>query len=107
MNKRIVLIDREETPNFCVYFSYGLGDKIYITQDLENMDESSRRQILDVGPGDGVLLVGGEPFKYLRQYYHFGIRSENYFDCSFMIFLYILKLRSELTVKKLFFGNNI
>lgn len=82
MNKRIVLIDREETPNFCVYFSYGLGDKICIIQDLENMDESSRRQILDVGPGDGVLLVGGEPFKYLRQYYHFGIRSENYFDCS-------------------------
>ena len=31
---------------------------------------------------DAAMLVGSKPFDYLKELYHFGIRSENYFDCS-------------------------
>lgn len=41
-----------------------------------------KRENTKIGNNDAVLLVGAEPFKYLQEYYHFGIRNENYFDCS-------------------------
>lgn len=80
--RRIVLIDSEETSNYVQYFGCGLGDEIYSLQYLSTIDDESRRQVLSVGPGDAVLLVGSEPFRYFQNYYHFGVRSENYFDCS-------------------------
>lgn len=81
MNRRIVLVDQVETPGYMVYFGAGLGDEIYTIQQLDSLSEQDRKTILTLGPSDAVLLVGGVPFKYLRDYYHFGIRSENFSDC--------------------------
>lgn len=82
MNRRLVLIDSVETPNYVAYYGLGLGKEIYILQSLNSMPQTEREKILDIGEGDGVLLIGAEPFKYLQDFYHFGIRGENYFDCS-------------------------
>lgn len=82
MNRRVVLIDTEETPDYVAYYGCGLGSEIYTIQQLSSMDPGNRDQILNFGEGDGIMLVGAEPFKYLQGRYHFGIRSENYFDCS-------------------------
>lgn len=78
MNRRIILVDKEKTPDYAKFFGCGLGSDIYTVQQLQAIDGDS----LKLGPGDGILLVGAEPFKYLQEFYHFGIRSENYFDCS-------------------------
>lgn len=77
MNRRIVLVDQVETPDFAKFYGCGLGSEIYTVQNLQSSGTS-----LDLGPGDGIMLVGSEPFKYLQSRYHLGIRSENYFDCS-------------------------
>ena len=82
MGKRIILIDDVETTNYVSYYGLGLGNDIYLLKSLESMPQDQKNQILTLGPGDGVLLVGAEPFKYLQSFYHFGIRGENYFDCS-------------------------
>lgn len=82
MNRRLVLISQAETPDFAKYWGCGLGNEIYTLEQLEAMDKIDRENCLRVGVGDGILLVGAEPFKYLQQFYHFGIRSENYFDCE-------------------------
>lgn len=80
MNKRIVLLDSEEV-NVLNYIGCGLPS-YYTIQDLSQIPSQSRDHILDLGPGDAALLIGGGAFKYLREKYHFGIRGENYFDCS-------------------------
>lgn len=82
MNRRIVLIDKTETPDFARYYGCGLGDEIYDLQELQSRPDSEMRQILTVGRGDGIMLVGGAPFKFLQTLYHFGIRNENYADCA-------------------------
>lgn len=82
MNRRIVIVDSQETPDYMSYFGIGLGNEIYTTQYLDSMDEGPRMQLLTLEPTDAAMLVGGGGFKYLKQYYHFGVRSENYMDCS-------------------------
>ena len=82
MNRRIVLVDQLETPDYTSYYGSGLGSEIYTLQSLEGQPEDKIRQLLAVGPTDAVMLVGAEPFKYFHQFYHYGVRSENYFDCS-------------------------
>lgn len=84
MNKRIVLIDQNETPDYIRYYGWGglSNENIYTLQNLQSMSQSERDGILTVSEGDGVMLVGAEPFKFFQLLYHFGIRSENYFDCS-------------------------
>lgn len=82
MNRRLVIVDQEETPDYLLYFGCGLGNEIYTTQQLLGMEEADLKNVLTIGKGDAVLLVGGKPFNYLRRFYHFGVRSENFFDCS-------------------------
>ena len=80
--RRIVIIDQIETPNYLAYFGCGLGNEIYTVQYLQELEEDKLKQVLALGSGDAAMLVGAEPFRYLRQFYHFGIRGENYFDCA-------------------------
>ena len=65
MNRRLVLIDQEETPNYVSYYGLGLGDEIYLLQSLNSMPQPGRERLLKLGEGDGVLLIGAEPFRYL------------------------------------------
>lgn len=82
MNRRIVLVDREETTDYFKYFGCGLGDEVYVLQELKARPEEEIKKILTLGNSDAVMLVKGEPFKYLQEFYHFGIRNENYADCA-------------------------
>ena len=82
MNRRVVLIDQNETQDYTRYYGAGLGGEVYTLQYLGSLYEQDRNEILNFREGDAVLLVKGEPFKYLRGKYHFGVRSENYSDCS-------------------------
>ena len=84
MNRRIVLVDSQETPGYMSFFGVGLGNEIYTVQYLESLPEDKRLQVISLGPGDAAMLVGGSPFKYLQQYYHYGVRSENYSDCEIL-----------------------
>lgn len=90
MNKRFVIVSTEETPNFIAYIGL-IGDRcpIYTTEELMNVPDANRRMLLTLGEGDAALLIGSEPFKLLREYYHFGIRNENYYDCSKLVRLSI------------------
>ena len=82
MNRRIVLVDSKETPDFTKFFGCGLGNEIYTIQKLQTLTEPEIKNIIALEKSDAVMLVGAEPFKFLQGFYHFGIRSENYFDCS-------------------------
>ena len=83
MNKRIVLVDSIEFKNYSGLYGIGLdSNSIYTLQYLESLPEPNKMKILTLGYTDAALLVGGEPFRYLRQFYHFGIRNENYSDCA-------------------------
>ena len=82
MNRRIVLVDHIETPDFTKFFGCGLGNEIYTLENLRALPPDEFKKILNIGESDGVLLVKAEPFKFLQSYYHFGVRNENYFDCS-------------------------
>lgn len=78
--KRLVLIDQVETPDYIKYFGCGLGNDIYTLQSIQS-NQNERDLVLSIGDGDAVMVVGSEPFKFLRSFFHFGIRSENFSDC--------------------------
>lgn len=80
--RRIVLVDQIETPNFAGLFGCGLGKDIYTTQSLDRLPDKGKSILGNLGPGDAVMTVGSEPWKLLRQHYHFGIRNENFTDCT-------------------------
>ena len=82
MNRRIVLIDKDETPSYLIYYGSGLGQEIYTLQDIAGWTEEQIKSVFYLESSDAIMLVGGKPFNWLRQIYHFGVRSENYFDCS-------------------------
>ena len=82
MNKRIVLVSSEECHDYVGLYGLKLDCGVYTLELLEKMDEEQRNNLLTLGEGDGAVLVGAKAFSYLREKYHFGIRGENYFDCS-------------------------
>lgn len=79
--KRLIIVD-DNVQNTTRYFGCGLGQDIYSVSSLETLDELSRKSLLQLTVGDAAMLVGSRAFELLRQYYHFGIRGENYWDCS-------------------------
>lgn len=82
-DKRIVLVDANETPNYLSWVGVSeFNGQVFTLQILDDLGEDERREILSLGEGDAVLLVGPEPFKWLRQYYHYGVRGETCHDCS-------------------------
>lgn len=81
MNRRIVLVDSNEI-NPISFFGSGLGTEIYDVQAIRKMSEQDQNKVLELGKSDAALVVGADAFKLLRERYHFGVRSENYFDCS-------------------------
>lgn len=84
MNRRIVIIDPNETPNYVKYWGLGLGTEIYTTDDLSSLPQDQLFQCLNLSDGDGAMLVGGGGFKYFfdTTLLHLGVRSENWFDCA-------------------------
>lgn len=84
MSKRLVLVDPQDVGG-SISGLYGKGldpESIFTTEQLESLPEYKRKEILDLKDEDAVMLIGGDAFKYLRQFYHYGIRNENYADCS-------------------------
>lgn len=81
MNRRIVLVD-DEVQNPLDYVSRGLGDEIFSVNNLETLEPDVLKSTLSLGPGDAAMLVGSRAFEKLKEFYHFGIRGENYWDCS-------------------------
>lgn len=81
MNRRLILLDQED-QNSVKFLGRGLTCEIRTIQELETLSEFDRNKVLELGVSDGVMLVGGGPFKYLQGFYHFGVRNENYADCS-------------------------
>ena len=81
--RRLVLLDHDETPNYAGYFGCGLGNEIYTIQQLDSLSVDKRNEIIgNLGPGDAIMTVGTKPFSYIKEYYHLGIRNENYSDVS-------------------------
>ena len=81
MNKRIVIVD-DEVQSPLNYVGKGLGGEIYSVNSLEKLEPELLRQKLHLETGDAAMLVGGKAFEKLKEFYHFGIRGENYWDCS-------------------------
>lgn len=84
MNRRIILVDSEETQNYLQLFALELppNAEVYTLQQLEQLSGYEQKGRVSIGDTDAALLIGSKPFSYLQQFYHFGIRSENYYDCS-------------------------
>ena len=84
MNRRIVIIDPNETPDCAKYWGVGLGQEIYMTTSLESMEPDDLRTALSLGDGDAAMLVGSGGYKFFfeKTGLHAGVRSENWFDCS-------------------------
>ena len=83
MQRRLVLFDQNEI-NPALLYGRGLGNDLLPLSAFSGLsDEQIRESLrLALGDGDGVMLVGGNAFKWLREYIHFGVRGENYVDCS-------------------------
>ncbi len=84
MNRRIVIIDPKETPDYIKYWGCGLGTEIYTTDSLETMQLDELRAALSLGDTDAAMLVGSGGYKFFfeKTGLHAGVRSENWFDCS-------------------------
>ena len=83
MDRRIVLFDPNEI-NGAMLFGNGLSTDIHPISAFNGLSEEERKETirLALGEGDAVMLVGGNAFKWLREYIHFGVRGENYSDCA-------------------------
>lgn len=84
MSKRLVLVNPNDVGG-TISGLYGKGlnpSSIYTIEQLESLPEHERKEILDLQEDDSAMVIGSEAFKYLRQYYHYGVRNENYVDCS-------------------------
>ena len=84
MNRRVVIIDPKETPDYFKYWGIGLGQEIFKTDSLENMNPDDLRNLLTLGDTDAAMLVGSGGYKFFfeKTGLHAGVRSENWFDCS-------------------------
>lgn len=84
MNRRIVLIDSKETQNY-LRFCGKLANCEFLIDNYEGLSTTVCPDVLkDLGNGDGIMIVGSKPFSYLRNFYHYGIRSENFADCQLL-----------------------
>lgn len=84
-NRRLVLLDQEETPNYAGYYGCGLGNEIYTVQQLSALSVDEETAIIrNLGPGDAIMSVGAKPFAYIKSIYHLGIRRENHSDVSLL-----------------------
>jgi len=81
MNRRLVLFDQNEI-NGAMLFGNGLSTDVHPIQAFFNLDKEQTIQALGLGDSDAVMLVGGNAFKWLRDFIHFGVRGENYSDCA-------------------------
>jgi hypothetical protein len=83
-NRRIVIIDPKETPDYTKFWACGLGTEIYTTDSLENMTAENLQIALSIGDSDAAMLVGSGGYKFFfeKTGLHAGVRSENWFDCS-------------------------
>ena len=82
MNKRIVLVD-DEKVSFNDFIGIGLETVKTITE-LEEADPVSVKDLMSIGKGDGIMVIGPKAFEFLKQFYHLGVRGENYYDCSIL-----------------------
>lgn len=84
MNRRIVIIDPEETQDSVKYWGLGLGTEIYLTDSLSKLSDQELKSGLSLGPTDAAMLVGGGGFNFFftKTNLHAGVRSENWFDCT-------------------------
>ena len=81
MNRRIVIVD-DVSQNPLNYYGTGLGSEIYSVDSLLKLEEPILQEKLKLGPGDGAMLIGPRAFELPRKFYHYGIRGEDYWDCS-------------------------
>ena len=83
MDRRLVLFDQNEI-NPALLYGRGLGSDFLPLSAFNGLDNEQIKEAmgLALGDGDAVMLVGGNAFKWLREYIHFGVRGENYVDCS-------------------------
>ncbi len=110
--RRITIIDDSQTNlNPAQFAGLGLGNFVFVTSQFFGKEVVTETLVVDksgnsklqkvksfvpptftdveianlignLGPGDGVMLVGADCFAHLREHYHFGIRGENFYDCS-------------------------
>ena len=76
-NRRFVLVD-ETVLDSLVFYGTGISE-IYTVADAEN---GAIPGGVRLDKGDAAILVGPRAFEFLRRYHHYGIRNENYYDCS-------------------------
>ena len=84
--RRIVLIDDKHvdvTRTFTLGFTTDV--QLFKMSDVLQLTEDQRINLFSgLGSGDAVMIWGPAGFEFMRSMYHFGIRSENYFDCSLL-----------------------
>lgn len=81
MNRRIVIVD-DVSQNPLNYYGVGLGSEIFSVDSLLKLEDPILQEKLKLGPGDAAMLIGPRAFELPRKFYHYGIRGENYWDCS-------------------------
>mgnify|MGYP002525638018 CR=1 FL=1 len=77
---RIIITDKIATSS--QFYGLGLQNVIITSVEALSAEPDMGRSKVNLGPGDTAMVVGSDAFNYLRQFYHFGVRGENYFDCS-------------------------
>ena len=83
--RRLVLFDYDDVSSLVNLYNVGLNDQVcelISLQDLENLSSEEAEKAIKLEDGDAVLLIGGKPFNFRKEKYHFGIRNENYSDCA-------------------------
>lgn len=84
MNKRIIIVDDGVIDIMRLpQMGFTPSMNVQFVRTLNSNTEDELRVLLGgLGEGDGVLIYGPGGFEIMKRFYHFGIRAENYFDCS-------------------------
>lgn len=85
MNKRIVLVSIKDPGYVSIMGHPELSKRVILVENIVQLQLENKinevLNLLNLGEGDGALLVGSPSFYLLSSYYHFGIRNENFDDC--------------------------
>lgn len=87
MGRRILIVD-DKAVNVAKLPQMGFPMskfEIHRISHLQDTSDDVKENLFgNLGPEDAVVLFGPAAFEFLKSRYHFGIRSENYFDCSLL-----------------------
>ncbi len=82
MSKRLILYDETQFSKYAGLYVLNSPNYNCSLYSINSLTDDQLKEVTSLGDGDAVMLVGSNSFSFLKQYFHFGIRNENFTDCT-------------------------